>query len=298
MSEDARITDPASEIASLFVEFSEIKPPSRGDNTQSALSAYFEFDPSSAEWYELIGAIASRIRRLRDFISSTNDRFVKQRMRAESIKSLDHMAQVLGPEHMNSDWHKTKINLFTSAHIGNIEAFASIAEKYHPLKLLDEDQRLEMVEKIDETLNSFDEIEDVPQWAIEPVYDGLQTLKRILMHLRFFGHRAAIDAVLNISGKLEGIASSDLPKQQKKSILEIVRKGMHVVFFVGEVLLLPANAYQGYHIYREVALEHLVSSKDEKLKIVNKKAGQKALPAPKKGADTADESASDEDLDC
>ena len=284
MKNEDKTTDPASEIADLFAEFSTIVPDHRDDNTQDVLSSYFKCDPSTPDWYELVGTIASRIRSLREFISSVEDRFVKDKMREQTLKSLDHMTQFVSPSRMAQNWNSVKVALFTDDHIGRLESFASTAEKYKPLRKLNDDERQEIVEKIDAVLQQISadqtQFSEIPEWALAPVVEGIQDLRRIILHLRFFGHQAAIDAILNLSIKLDGIAASGLPSEHKKSVFELVRNTMHIVFFVGEALLLPANAYQGYHVYKDVTLEYIINQKDNKHSLVDDNANQKALPAP------------------
>lgn len=289
------LTDPASEIAALFEEFSSIQPGQVDDTTQSVLSSYFDCDPSTSDWYELIGTIASRIRSLREFIANVEDRFVRDKMRSQTLKSLDHMTQFVSPNHMMNKWRVTKANLFSDEHIAKLESFAPTAEKYKPLRKLSEEERQAILDKLDAILlmvdDDHEQFSDIPEWAIAPIVDGIKNLRRVIGYLRFFGHQAAVDAVLNLSIKVDSIAASDLPKEQKKDLYSLIQKTMHVMFFVGEVLLLPANAYQGYHVYKEVALQHLVDQKEEKLALVDSNADQKLLPPPD------DEVASDQALE-
>jgi hypothetical protein len=277
------LTDPASEISALFEEFASIEALNT-DTTQNVLSSYFECDPSSAEWYELVGTIASRIRSLREFIVNVDNRFVKEKMRSQTLVSLDHMNQFVGPQQMTQKWATTKANLFSDAHIARLESFAPIAEKYRPLRKLSDKEREAILEKLDAILLLIDEdhekLDQIPEWAVVPIVDGIKNLRRLIGHLRFFGHQAAIEAVLNLSIKVDSIAVCDLPEEQKKDLFSLIQKTMHVMFFVGEVLLLPANAYQGYHVYKEIALQHLIDQKEEKLALVDEKANQKLLPPP------------------
>jgi len=266
----------ASEIAALFSSFSEI--PNSADTTLNVLSKQFDCDPATSDWYELLGAMAARISSLRGFVVSVEDRFVKSRMRDQTLSSLDHMTAFLRPDQMNKRWDQVKSSLFTDQHISRLESFAAVAEKYRPLRKLSDEEREILVAKLQELLSNADlDLEGIPPWAAAPLKEGVQRLCHILEHFSFFGHQAAIDALLNLAGKVEAVAASDLSPDQKESAFDFARKTMHVVFFVGELLLLPANAYQVYHVYKDIALEHFVGKKDEKLALVNGKANQKAI---------------------
>lgn len=274
--EDYETTDPASEIATLFSSFADIPPSS--ETTLNVLSNQFNCDPATSDWYELLGAMAARISSLRGFVMSVEDRFVRQRMRKQALTSLDHMAAFLRPDQMNKRWDQVKLSLFTDQHISHLESFAAVAEKYRPLRKLSNEERENLVAKLQELLSSADlDLEGVPPWAAAPLKEGVQRLCYILQHFSFFGHQTAIDALLNLAGKVEAVAASDLSSDQKRSAFEFARKTMHMVFFVGELLLLPANTYQGYQVYKDLALEHFVGKKDEKLALVNDNANQKAI---------------------
>ncbi|MDA8869972.1 hypothetical protein N9H93_01105 [Rhizobiaceae bacterium] len=277
-------TDPASELAALFSKMSIIEPRHPSHSTQVTLSRHFKIDAASADWYELIGAIAFRIRALRSFVSTVDDRFVKEKMRSETLKSLDHMARFLSPDQMAAKWHIVKADLFTDDHIGRLESFAAIGEKYKPLRKLNDEQRHEILDKIDEAIILLDgddvNMPEIPAWASAPILEGLRSLHRIISHLEFFGHQFAIDEILKLHSRAKSIAESDLPDSVKLDLFPKIRNAMHVLFFVGELLLLPANAYQGYHVYKEVALEMIIAKKHETLAITDKNRDMKMLTGP------------------
>lgn len=277
-SPNFNVTDPASEIATLFIEFSKIQPST--ESTQSILSDFFEYDPSTPEWYELIGAIATRIRILRNFIQTTQDRFVKDKMRSQTLKSLDHMAKIVSPNCMNQRWDHTVRDLFTDDHIGRLEAFAPTAEKYHPLRLLSEEERQQALNSLANLSSSLNEEIGIPTWAFIPILEGIETLERILKNLQFFGHRAAIDEIISLSAKIDGIANTEITEEHTGNIFATLKSTLEVISLVGGLLILPIGIYQGYHVYKEAILQNVLDSHDEKLKLINKKAGQKALPAP------------------
>lgn len=277
-------TNPASEIVALFELFNGLEYSHPADTTLEVLSDHFGFNASSPEWFELIGIVASRIRSLREFISTVQDKFVQDRMRSQALDSLNQLSRLLQPEVMQNTWHNSKPQLQIDVHLGRIESFAQVSEKYRPLRLIPDEERQELLLKIAEMLKLLSENEDLPEWSIVPIKIGFDRLSQVLKHLEFFGHEAAIDALLLLHTNLNSLTGYTEELTNKTALFDILRKGMHIVFFTGELLLLPANAYQGYNVYKDISLEFMMNQKEDTLQIINEKAGQKALPDPKKKA--------------
>jgi hypothetical protein len=83
-----------------------------------------------------------------------------------------------------------------------------IAKRYRPLRQVDDEERNELVTKIDHTLAALNDAPDIPDWAKVPLSDGLGRLRFTLQHLVFFGSEAAIEQLLDVFNKTVTIESA------------------------------------------------------------------------------------------
>jgi hypothetical protein len=246
------ITDPAWEMKLLIERLR--KAPASVDPTWKMIPRALGVQVSPNQHWELMSALNSRLLRLDAFVNTLQDREFGEAQRNRIVQAVNTLAHALRPEQQVERWQDTLSNFIRDDDALQLGWFSIIAKRYRPLRQISDEERNELVTKIDQTLSSLKDARDIPDWAKAPLSDGLSRLRFTLQHLVFFGSEAAIDQLLDvynktvaIEGAIEGGDKSTLESHSKASTIKEVLINL---VLVANLFWLPdqtAAAFERYH---------------------------------------------------
>ena len=110
-----------------------------------------------------------------------------------------------------------------------LATFSYVARRLWPLRKLSEEDRLDIIKKIEIVLADINKSDDIPGWAKAPLVDGLARMQLTLQHLLFFGYEAAIEELQRLYHRtisVEDIIADEglADKSQAKTILKVFGK--------------------------------------------------------------------------
>lgn len=190
------IVDPAWEIAGVIRQL--LGNQASNEHTWAVIQRALGATISPSEHWELMFALTSRLRRLDALVRSIRDKELDEAQRTRIIQAVNSFANVLRPEQQVQTWQHT-VQHYLKADDGlHLMWFSIIAKRYQPLRRVTDDERGELIAKIDETLTALQTAEDIPEWAKPPLSDGLRRLRFMLQHLLYFGCETAIDQLMSV----------------------------------------------------------------------------------------------------
>jgi hypothetical protein len=211
------IVDLAWEISGVIRQL--IAHPPSTDPTWSVFQKALGPKISASEHWELLSALNSRLLRLDALVHSVQDKELDEGQRARIIQAVNTFAHVLQPSQQVQPWQHTLQNFLRSDDGLHLAWFSIIAKRYQPLRRVTDDERAELIAKIDEAITSIEAGKDIPEWAKFPLLDGLRRLRFMLQHLLFFGCESAIDLLLEVYNKASAIegAVDNRPNSAKQA---------------------------------------------------------------------------------
>jgi hypothetical protein len=249
------IIDPAQEMMALIERLRQ--QPASTEPTWKILPQALGIGISPGEHWELMSALNSRLLRLDTFVNSLQDEDFDQAQRQRIVQAINNLANAFRPEEQIARWQDTLKHIRADDAL-QFKWFSVIAKRYHPLRRISDDERSELIAKIEQTLLVLKDAKDIPDWAKLPLSDGLNRLRFTLQHLVFFGSEAAIDQLLDLYNKTAAIESAlgDAPKStpERRSKASTVFSILNCVVLAANVFWLPDQAgtaferYQGWYL--------------------------------------------------
>ena len=200
------ITDPAWEMKLLIEHLRKMH--ASADPTWKVMPRALGVRVSPDEHWELMSALNSRLLRLDAFVGTLQDRQFGEAQRNRIIQAINTLGHAFRPEQQVERWQDTLSTCIRDDDALQFGWFSIIAQRYRPLRQISDDERNELVTKIDHTLATLKDTGDIPDWAKVPLSDGLSRLRFTLKHLVFFGSEAAIDQLLDVYNKTIAIEST------------------------------------------------------------------------------------------
>jgi len=247
------IVDPAWEIASVIRLLLTQQP--SNSQTWSTIQAALGATISPSEHWELMSALNSRLLRLDMLARSIRDKELDDAQRARIVQAINSFSHVLRPEQQSQTWQHTLQQHLKGDDGLHLMWFSIIAKRYQPLRRVTDDERAELIAKIDETVTGLQTATDIPDWAKLPLSEGLRRLRFMLQHLLFFGCEVAIDQLLNIYNKASAIEQSigrDQSRTAPRSLTLLAV--LNFVVLAANTFWLPDQAttaferYQGWYL--------------------------------------------------
>jgi hypothetical protein len=200
------IVDPAWEIASVIRKL--VAHPASNEQTWTVFQRAAGANISASEHWELMAALNSRLLRLDVLVNTVEDKELDSAQRARIVQAVNTFANVLSPSQQVQTWTHTLQHHLKADDGLQLMWFSIIAKRYQPLRRVTDDERAELIAKIDETLTALETGQDIPRWAKLPLSEGLRRLRFMLQHLIFFGCESAIDLLLQIYSKASAIEAT------------------------------------------------------------------------------------------
>lgn len=249
------ITDPAWEIKLLIEHFRKL-PPS-AEPTWKVMPRALDVQVSPNQHWELMSALNSRLLSLDAFVNTVQDQEFGHPFRKRIVQAVNTFAHALRPEQQAQAWQET-LSYIREDDALQLGWFSIIAKRYRPLRRIGDDERNELVGKIDQTLASLKDAKDIPDWARAPLSDGLSRLRFTLQHLVFFGSEVAIDQLMDVYNKTVTIESAidddDKPlrgSRSKRSTINDVLVNLVLVanlFWLADQAATAFERYQGWYL--------------------------------------------------
>jgi hypothetical protein len=250
------IVDPAWEIAGVIRQLLTRQP--SNEQTWQIIQQALGAKISPSEHWELMSVLNSRLLRLDMLVRSIRDRELGEPERTRIVQAVNQFAHVLRPEQQVQAWSHTLQHHLKADDALHLMWFSIIAKRYQPLRKVTDDERVELIAKIDETLTTLAGAPDIPDWAKLPLSEGLRRLRFMLQHLLFFGCEAAIDQILNIYNKAsaveEALGPVHGPTTQGNSKSSTLLAVLSLVVLAANTFWLPDQAttaferYQGWYL--------------------------------------------------
>lgn len=268
MSNDPAIIDPAWEISQLITQLSI-----QAGNQQPTWAVMQDFTGvAGAELYDLMSIMARRVARLGQFLSELNDAEFDRRMRERALQAIDRFSGLFNAAALSRAWETTK-----GAHVSTDDAlylsFVSVvAKRYKPLRKLEEEERAQLLGKIEEAISSIPASPDIPPWAQEPLLDGLSRLKLVIQKIEFFGVETAITALERVfydASELQDQFGGDATTRSKGTTQSKGESGLMktlaAVALAVDLLCALPNLDNAYH-YFDNAYHHYIGWRVEPIK--------------------------------
>jgi hypothetical protein len=161
------IVDPAWEIGSVIRQL--VAHPASNDQTWTVFQKAAGNGISSSEHWELMAALNSRLLRLDTLVKTVEDRELDQEQRNRIIRAVKSFSNVLSPSQQVQVWSHTLQHHLKADDGLQLMWFSIIAKRYQPLRRVNEDERAELITKIDEALAAIETGQDIPDWAKLPL---------------------------------------------------------------------------------------------------------------------------------
>ncbi len=254
--------DPAWEIAGAIRQLRTT--PSSNDPTWSVFQKALGTGISPSEHWELMSVLQDRLLRFDQFVRSVVDTEFDDHQRRRIIQAVDRFSHALRPEHQTQQWQHTLQNYLIEDDALQLGWFSIVAKRHRPLRRVTEDERAELIAKIDEALAAVEAGQDIPEWAKLPIAEGLRRLRFTLQHLVFFGVESAVDKLLEVYNKTMAIElatggtpnANKIPGSGRPTILTV----LNCVVLAANLFWLPDQATSAFERYQGWYLKTIVEN--------------------------------------
>lgn len=278
------VTDPAWEMKLLIERLRTV--PSSTEPTWKMLPRALNVHIEPSEHWELMSALNSRLVRLEAFIKAVQDKEFDEAQRKRMIQAVNILAQAFKPEQQVEKWQDTLAACIREDDALHLRWFSIIAKRYRPLRQVNDDERDDLIAKIEQTLLALKDAEDIPDWAKAPLSDGLSRLRFTLQHLVFFGSEEAIDQLLDVYNKTVAIEAAVANTggaregHSRSATFEKVLNWLVIaatVFWLPDQTLTAFERYQGW--YLKVIVENPRLPKPER-RLLAPPVPEPSVPSP------------------
>jgi hypothetical protein len=256
------IVDPAWEIASVIRQL--VAYPASNEQTWTVFQKAAGSNISASEHWELLAALNSRLLRLDVLVNTVEDRELDSAQRARIVQAVNTFAHVLSPSQQVQAWAHTLQHHLKADDGLQLMWFSIIAKRYQPLRRVTDDERAELITKIDETLAALETGQDIPKWAKLPLSEGLRRLRFMLQHLIFFGCESAIDLLLQIYNKTSAIEAAAMGTRNAESTPgsggPTFLKMLNCIVLAATIFWLPDQATSAFERYQGWYLKVIVEN--------------------------------------
>lgn len=257
-----KITDPAWEMKLLIERLRKL--PGSNEPTWKMIPQALGARVSPDEHWALMSALNSRLLRLDAFVNTLQDPEFGEAQRHRIVQAVNTLALALRPEQQAERWQDTLSNYIRDDDALQLGWFSIVAKRYRPLRQIGDDERGELVTKIDQTITALKDAKDIPDWAKVPLADGLNRLRFTLQHLVFFGSEAAIDQLLEVYNKTAAIESTigDSEKSTREgcSKASTIKEVLINLVLVANLFWLPDQTAAAFERYNGWYLKLIVEN--------------------------------------
>jgi hypothetical protein len=236
------ITDPARELAHLGRHFQES---THGRKTIEALAKSIGLGIDSADFLEVLAAIQRRINALESLVDEVTDEHFDQDQKNLVRTATSNFRSLLHPQHAVNSWEGNLKQFLPEKNITALTMFGSIARRIRPLRVIPDEDREEAIRKIDETAAALED-DGLEPWMKPLLVSSLARLSLTLKYFRFFGHDAAILALIYAQQNIATVQTVVGPEKGRRSLKDAAL----IVSLIGNLFLLPQQATDAALVYR------------------------------------------------
>jgi hypothetical protein len=249
------ITDAAAELAALgtYLRESGTRLAINNLSTHDALMRALEAT-DSLEFLELAGAISGRLKALALFTSQVEDPHLDDDLRSEVKKSVANFASIFVPPTANESWQSVNTSKLGAEALRPLKWVSPIIHRHQPIKVLGDEERQQLLTKLDGLLADLPSDESLPVWTREALIDGLQRLELVVRKIRFFGHRVVLGRVIELEKIVSVVSAREEASPHGNSLMGV----LNVIALVWTLFVLPDQTAPAIQHYREwwSALSH------------------------------------------
>lgn len=246
------LIDPATEIAELLRYFAN-----QNASDQPTWSIIQNATATNgAELWDMVAVLTKRLSTIRHFVLSLQDEDLDKAKRNRAIGAIDRFAATFNGENLNTAWKNVRQIHVIEDDALQLSWFAPIARKYRPLKKLNHAEREQLAKNLRELLEKLPASSDIPEWAKEPLLDGLQRLHLLITKVEFFGYDTAIDGLLTVYWRVSQVENRLNDEERDKpvarpSILQILNVVALAVnlFSAPDMVSTALRNYRGWELF-------------------------------------------------
>lgn len=256
--------------------------------TSVHLCTHLGLNSGSADYLSLLAESRLRLDRMKLFTNGINNKDFDKATKRGILTAVDRLAQFFHPDWQSKEFENVKVSSILGNDISDLYDFGDVAKRHRTLLVITDERRENSIKAIDEVIEKIKMDTDLPTWACPILLQGLARIKLTIKYLRFFGHDAAIEAILSLDKQAVAIDNMLPPDGQAKrpSILSV----LHVLVLCVELFAGPVtvcNALDGYYkFYMQLTSDHQRQLAPNHQKLL----------APPKPSDTSDPSTPKEGL--
>jgi hypothetical protein len=253
----------------------------KGQNVLIGFGTCFDVDPAGPVFFELLSVLRNRIHSLEQFARTVVDRELDDSLRGEVVAATKAFAQLFAPQQLVTVWDSTRASCLPDANLKTLTWFGQTARRHRPLRVVSDQERLALIEKIDEALRGLDD-DLLTDWRKEPLREGLMRLQTILKFFKVFGHEAAIQELLLFNRKVESLSEAHSVADSFLTSFEFpsLRKALEITALVGALFTLPDTTVTAFGHYVEWQRRMIASATDQTPKPRLLAPPVAALPSP------------------
>lgn len=242
-------TDAAREIVDLIEDLRTISR--QGTVGYSVVANHWQIDENSTEFLELLGIVSSRFNEFKKFVETVNDPYVTQRVRSRVLSSVVTASSAFNPARISGPWQHIIDQNLSEEVVGNIELFCSIAAKYRPLRKLTDEERADLLKKIEAQIDDL-KASDGPEWMIVILQEGLLRIYNTLFYIRVFGHDKAIDDISHVFQRFSAlyVTTKDSPDSKEKSASQKVYAGINIAMLAANLFCVTDQGLTAFERYK------------------------------------------------
>jgi hypothetical protein len=240
---EVEITDPAKELVQLARHFHQS---ANRHKTIEMLAKSIGLGLESPDFLEVLAAIQRRIRVVEKLVDEVADEHFDEDHKNLVKTAAHNFRSLLHPSHAEGVWDGNLKQFLPENNITALTMFGPFARRHQPHRIIPDDAREDAIRKIEETIAAIRDDDDLEPWMKSALVSGLERLLVTLQYFKFFGHDAAIFALLFAYQSIATIQTAAEPTKRPKSLFN----ALAVMSAIATLFLLPSQAPDAIRLYR------------------------------------------------
>lgn len=240
------LTDSARELAAMANWLLNL-PKTEGD-TYGHLSSNLGLSGASTNYLFLLYEARARLDRMAQFTREIEEKDFTDEHRSQVLHAASRLAEFFTPLHQSQSFDVVRSNFVKPEDALAFSLFSDVARRYRPLRRITPDSRDQAVAAIDKALKEVAEDADLPKWAGPILREGLERLKLVIVHLTFFGHDAAFEALLALDRQTHGL--TEYLREKSPTVAQAIWSTGKVVALCVSLFNAPVTAHNAYVEYQ------------------------------------------------
>jgi hypothetical protein len=235
------------------------------------IAGTIKISPNDAIYLDLLAIMRQRIA----FVEKAIPEFTEldARLADETKAATQACADLLSMNRLVSNWDPVQLVL-NDTHLSTLRWFGNmVMRNHHPLAIVPQEQRDDVLNKIKEELGSLRTGEDFG-WQRTALIEGLERIERVLTYFPFFGHDAACKEFFAVNLEFRAIYEQEPRRPESSSGRQKIFNALTILNTLMSLYVMPdqlATATDRYRNWRPTVVLSLPAPAPP---------DQKRLPAP------------------